>query len=357
MAKRNMIDETAATVGIDLGDKTHFVCVLDRDGNVLREGSIAATAVALEHVFGECAPLTIAIETGTHSPWVSRMLEGWGHRVLVANARKLRMIYRSDRKSDVRDAQMLARIARMDPELLSAIHHRGPKAQADLAVLKSRDALVKARTALIGHARGTVKAMGARLPSCSAASFHKRAKDAVPASLHPALGPVLATIEDLTVRIRGLDKQVEALCQEAYPDTENLRTIHGVGPITALGFILTIEEPERFARSRDVAVYLGLVPRRDQSGSSDKQLRISKAGGEFLRRLLVSCAHYILGCHGTDSDLRRWGLRLCARGGKNARKRAVVAVARKLAVHLHALWVSGEPYEPLRHAERAQAAA
>jgi len=333
---------------MDLGDKYHHVCVLDADARKIAQTRIAATPQSLDEAFAGLPALTVAIEAGTHSPWVSQRLEALGHHVLVGNPRKLRMISRNDRKSDVRDAELLARIARADPHLLYPIHHRGPQAQAHRAVLKSRDALVRMRTLLVNHARGLVKASGARLPSCSAQAFHKRVRDVVPEALRPALGPVLATIEDLTQRIRGMDHQIEALCEEAYPETQTLRTIHGVGIITALAFVLTLEEPERFARSRDVAVYLGLAPRRDQSGKSDKQLRISKAGDKFLRRLLISCAHYILGAHGADSDLRQWGLQLCARGGKNGRKRAVTAVARKLAVHMHALWVSGEIYEPLR---------
>ena len=330
--------------------------MLDGEGRKVGSMRIGATAGALERAFSQCRTLTVAVEAGTHSAWVAERLESLGHRVLVGNARKVPLIYRNERKSDERDAEALARLARVDPKLLAPIRHRGARARSDLAVLKSRDALVKTRTALINHARGTVKASGERLPSCSADAFHKRAKDSVPGALHAALGPVLATIQDLTERIRAMDRQIETLCEESYPETENLRTIRGVGALTALAFVLTIEEPERFARSRDVGVYLGLVPRRDQSGETDKQLAISKAGNKFLRRLLISCAHYILGAHGGDSDLRRWGLAICARGGKSARKRAVVAAARKVAVHLHALWVSGEEYEPLRHAERGEEA-
>jgi len=352
MSKLNMETTVETTIGMDLGDKYHYYCTLDGAGRKTAEGRIAATATGLERMFAAHPRAVVAIEAGTHSAWISRALEGWGHRALVGNPRKLRMIYASQTKSDVRDAEMLARIARADPSLLSPIRHRGRQAQSHLAILRSRDALVKARTSLILHARGTVKATGERLPSCSAEAFARRAREAVPADLHDALGPVLQTIEETTAKIRAMDRRIEALSAEAYPETESLRAVRGVGPVTALAFVLTIEEPARFAKSRDVAAWLGLVPRRDQSGDMDKQLRITKAGDKYLRRLLISCAHYILGPFGGDSDLRRWGQSLCTRGGKNARKRAVVAVARKLAVLLHALWKNDEAYDPLRQSRQ-----
>ena len=129
-----------------------------------------------------------------------------------------------------------------------------------------------------------------------------------------------------------------------------MRQVKGVGPITALAYGLTLENAEHFAKSRAVGPYLGLVPKQEDSGESQPQLGISKAGDTMVRKLLVGSAHYILGPFGPDTDLRGYGLRLCERGGKNAKKRAAVAVARKLAVLLHRLWVSGEVYEPLGYA-------
>jgi transposase len=190
------------------------------------------------------------------------------------------------------------------------------------------------------------------LPKCPAASFHKRASEHIPETLLPALGPVLETIGSLTERIRDYDRKLEAISKERYPETELLRQVEGVGVLTALTFVLTLEDPYRFEKSRSVGAYLGLVPASDQSGDRDPQRRISKEGDEMLRRLLVSSAHYILGPFGSDSDLRRHGEKIASRGGKNAKKRAVVAVARKLAVLLHSLWTSAEVYEPLRNAHR-----
>jgi transposase len=341
-----------ATMGLDLGDKRHHYCLIDAAGRLIEQGTIPATARGLERLLGRCAPRRVALEAGTHSPWVSRQLEQWGHQVLVGNPRKLRAISSSLVKTDERDAQMLARLARFDPELLSPIRHRGQRAQAHLSVLRSRDALVRARSGLINHARGTVKALGERLPSCSAAAFHRRAAAALPGELAPALGPVLVQIEQLTAQIRAMDRTIAQVCATDYPQTQRLQAIRGVGPITALAFVLTLEEPTRFERSRSVPAHLGLVPRHDESGQIDKQLRITRAGNGYLRRLLVSCAHYVLGPFGQPSALRSWGLKLCTRGGNNARKRAVVAVARKLAVLLHVLWKSDVAYDPWYRSRR-----
>jgi transposase len=271
-----------------------------------------------------------------------------GHEVIVANPRKLRVIYTNPHKADRVDAEYLARVGRVDPRLLSGITHRGEAAQAALAVLRSRDALVRTRTQLINHVRGVVKAMGGRLPAGSTEAFPRKVAAAVPAAAQPAVGPVLEHISQVTQQIRGYDRQLAHLASTEYPETGALRQVAGVGPVTSLAYVLVLEDPTRFRRSRAVGPYLGLAPRRRQSGERDPQLRITKAGDPLLRRLLVQSAQYILGPHGPDTDLRRHGERIAARGGKNAKKRAVIAVARKLAVLLHHLWSSGEVYRPLR---------
>jgi transposase len=345
------------TVGLDMGDKNHSVCALDAEGEILSRGTIGNTSAAIRKHFEKMAPCRVAMEAGTHSGWVSRILEELGHEVLVGNPRKLRAIWDSTNKTDDRDAEMLARIARVDPHLLHPIHHRGQKAQADLAVIKARDTLVKVRATLIAHARGLVKTCGERISTCGAETFHKRLLEEMPAELAPALDPVLKVIEDLTRRIRHYDTLIEQLCDESYPETQGMRAISGVGPVTSLAFVLTLEESSRFSQSRTVGSFLGLVPKRDQSGKVDKQLGITKAGDVYMRRLLVGCSQYILGAFGPDCDLRRFGLKLAARGGKNAKRRAVVAVARKLAVLLHCLWKSGAVYDPLYQQNRKEKAA
>jgi len=344
------------TAGVDIGDKYSYLCLIDQhSGEVMEEGRLRTTPEAFRRRFSsEQPPMRIAIEAGTHSPWASRVLEECGHEVLVANARKTRFIYANTRKTDEIDAENLARLARLDPKLLSPLKHRGEDSQAHMALIRSRQALVGCRTQLVNHVRGAVKSFGGRLPKCPARSFHNKAAEHIPEALREALGPILEQIGSLTQRIRDYDRKVEEISKESYPQTELLRQVEGVGPLTALTFVLTVEDPHRFEKSRSVGAYLGLVPARDQSGDRDPQKRISKEGDEMLRKLLVSGAHYILGPFGSDSDLRRHGEKIASRGGKNSKKRAAVAVARKLAVLLHSLWVSGEVYDPLRNTHRRE---
>jgi len=343
------------TAGLDLGDKSSYLCLLDTDGGeAIEEGRVRTTPEALRRRFASERPMRVAIEAGTHSPWVSRLLEECGHEVLVANARKVRLIYSNKRKTDEMDAENLARLARLDPKLLYPLKHRGEDSQAHMAIIRSREALVSARTQLVNHVRGAVKSFGARLPKCPARSFHNRAPEHISEALWPALGPILEQIGSLTERIRDYDRKLETISKERYPETELLRQVEGIGPLTALTFVLTLEDPYRFERSRSVGAYLGLVPASDRSGDRDPQRRISKEGDEMLRKLLVGSAHYILGPFGSDSDLRRHGEKIAFRGGKNAKRRAVVAVARKLSVLLHRLWVNAEVYDPLYNTHRRQ---
>jgi transposase len=347
-------DEPRTTAGLDIGDKYSYLCLIDTlSGEVIEEGRLRTSPEAFRRRFASERPMRTAIEAGTHSPWASRVLEECGHEVLVANARKLRLIYSNKRKTDQIDAENLARLARLDPKLLYPLKHRGEDSQAHMAIVRSRQALIGCRTQLVNHVRGAVKSFGARLPKCPARSFHKRAQEHIPDALRPALEPILQQIASLTECIRDYDRRLVAISEEHYPETGLLRQVEGIGPLTALAFVLTLEDPYRFERSRSVGAYLGLVPARDQSGDSDPQKRISKEGDEMLRRLLVGSAHYILGPFGSDSDLRRHGEKIASRGGKNSKKRAVVATARKLAVLLHSLWVSGEVYEPLRNTHRS----
>ncbi len=334
------------TVGLDVSDMFSHLHLLDEKGRVVEEGRVRTTLEALERRFSALPRCRIVLEVGTHSPWMSRLLAGLGHEVIVANPRRVRLIAESDQKRDRTDAELLARLGRVDPGLLRPIQHRGPQAQQDLALLRARDVLVRTRTSLINHVRGAVKATGSRLPACSAASFHRKAEAHLPVALQAILLPIVSMVAELTARIRDYDWEVER-STESYPAARLLRQVPGVGPLTALAFVLVIEDPGRFGKSREVGPYLGLVPRQGQSGEREPQLPITKAGDPLLRRLLVQSAHYILGPFGPDSELRRWGLRLAGSGSSRSKKRAVVAVARKLAVLLHRLWVSGEVYTPL----------
>jgi transposase len=349
-----MKQDNTKYVGLDLGDKTSLIHIRNAAGEFVEETRVPTTAMALEREFGQGAPMHIALEVGGHSRWVSRVLRSYGHEVVVADARKLRLIYENPRKSDRVDAEYLAKLVRLDASLLSPVKHRGEEAQQHLALLRSRDSLVQARTQLVNHVRGMVKSFGGRLLACSTESFARKAQPELPDGLRPALEPILESIQEMSVRIQHYEQALERLCQEIYPETGSLRQIKGVGALTALAFVLTLEEAQRFKQSREVGPYLGLVPRRNQSGEADPEGRITKTGDPYLRRLLVGSAHYILGPFDAESHLRTWGLRLAARGGKRAKKRAVVAVARKLAVLLHSLWVSGEDYHPFYPAKAAE---
>ena len=344
------------TIGVDLGDRFSQVCVLDAAGEVAAGFRVATTAKGFDRGLSRYRGARVVLEVGTHSPWVSHGLEDLGYEVIVANPRKLRSITHNDRKDDRTDAEQLARLGRVDPKLLSPIRHRGLSAQRERTRLAVRDGLVRARVLLVNQARGLAKPLGLRLPKCTTEGFARRMRRDDRTEAFPGMASLVAMVEQLTVQIAALEKQVEAVSEERYPETARLRQVPGVGPLTALAYVLTIEDPQRFRCSRSVGAYLGLRPRRRQSGDQDPMLRITKAGDPYLRRLLVQCAHHILGPFGPDTDLRRFGLRLMARGGRAGRKKALVAVARKLAVLLHRLWVTGETYEPLR-AVAAQTAA
>ena len=289
------------------------------------------------------------LEAGPRSPWLSRVVADLGHEVVVANPRQVALIARNQRKTDRLDAAVAGAAGAGRPRSCSPRSATGARqSQHDLAVVRGRDALVRSRTLLINHVRGAVKACGAALPSCTAEAFHRKVAGHIPDGLRPALLPLVEAIGELTARIAAAGREVEALC-EAHPETAALRQVTGVGPITALTFVLTIEDPGRCPKNREVAAYPGLVPRQRDSGKRQPQLGISRSGDPGLRRLLVQAAHYILGPFGPDTDLRRRGERYAGTGAGNAKKRAIVAVARRLAVLLLALWKTGEVYEPLRY--------
>jgi transposase len=336
------------TIGIDLGDAFSQLCVLDADAEVIEESSIRTTEAAFRARFEAMQPCTTVIEAGTHSPWLSRLLQELGHECLVANPA---ILHRKGRKKNDRlDAERLARRGRSDPKELEVVQHASAAVQAEMAIIHSRRSLVDARTRLINRCRGLVKSWGARLPRCDADYFAQRVPAFVPSELEPAVAPLLQTVARLTTQIKDFNQQIEALATGKYAKaTEPLRQVRGIGALTSLCFVLTLREPERFARSRQVGPYLGLTRRQDQSGAMDLEHGISKAGNVYLRQLLVQSAHYVLE-RGPDSDIKRWGRRL-ATGGKRAKRRAVIAVARKLAVLMHHLWLTGQDYVPLREKE------
>jgi transposase len=352
-AARAASSTNTLTVGLDVGDRYSHFYVIDGESHRVEDGRVATTPQAIERWCRVMPPSRIVIESSTHSPWISRVVHAAGHEAIVANARRLQLIAQNDSKSDRVDAELLARLGRVDPQLLKPIQHRDADTQIALSQLRTRDALVRARTLLVNHVRGSTKAVGGRIPRCSTESFPRQAAVALPTALVPQLTPVLEEITTLTRQIRQADRAVEQLVASTYVEAQALTQIAGVGALTALCFVLTLEDPARFPTSRAVGSYLGLRPRQRASSGSDPECHITKAGDVLLRRLLVGSAQYILGPFGPDTDLRRWGLGLAARGRKAAKKRAVVAVARKLAVLLHHLWRTQERYVPCRALARA----
>ena len=362
---RRMAAEQRMTVGLDLGDRTSRYCILDEAGEKASEDKLPTTQAGLDSVFGKMAACRIALEVGTHSPWVSRHLAAMGHEVIVANAHKVKLITQSVKKNDRKDAEQLARLAGVDPKLLSPIQHRGPEAQADLAVIRARAALVDARTELINSARGLAKPMGERLKKCDADYVKESLADGMGEAVQAVIGPMLKSVEAISKAIGEYDERIEGIAKR-YPEMKVLTQVHGVGTLIALTYILTIEDAQRFEHSRDVGPYLGLTRKQRESGDSEPELGITKAGDQLLRRLLVQGAHCILRQGAPDSDLKAWGMAHLQNGGgnngknkkgsKKAKKKTIVAIARKLAVLLHRLWVTGEVYDPQYNRKAAEVA-
>ncbi len=340
------------TIGLDVGNLSSCYCVLDDAGQQVETGRVAMTREGVSAMLRRLLPSRFVVEAGGHSPWVSRLATDLGCDVIVANPRRVKLISCNDRKSDRTDAELLARLGRIDPQLLAPVQHRSMERHAALAVKRARDLAVESRTALINHVRGAVKSFGDRIPLCSTPSFHRRAIEHVPAELRAALLPILRLIAELSAEVKNYDAQIERMADEQFPETKVLRQVPGIGPLIALSYVLTLGSPSRVDSSRQAGPFLGLVPRRHDSGHSSPQLGISKAGDHDMRHLLVIAANYILGQFGPDCDLRRFGLRLASSGGKNGRKRAKTAVARKLAVLLHHLWRTGAVYDPFHLAKR-----
>jgi transposase len=332
------------TIGIDVGDRLSHACVVDRSRQVLEEFSFPTDEAGLRSKL-QREPCQIILEVGPHSRWMHKSLEKLGHLVRVVDARKIRLISHGNSKTDKRDARTLAQLGAGVPELLGDIRHRSQQAQADLSVLLTRDHFVQLRTASINRVRGVLKSTGVKVPKMSTKAFHTRVGTLVPEFLQPALVPLLDELLSLHTRIRALDKVIDAMA-ERYPAVARLTRITGVGHLTALAFVLSLDDPSRFKKSRDVGPFVGLTPRKHASGEKDPQLSITRCGNPFLRRILVQAAHYILGPHGPDCLMRRHGQKLVERGGKHAKKRAAVAVSRKLAVLMHRLWVVETPYDP-----------
>src|SRR5215813_9619671 len=263
------------TIGLDLGDRSSSYCVLDEAGEIILEQKVPTTAEGVEQTFKRMPRSRIAMETGTHSPWVSRVLTELGHEVIVAHAQKVRLIVKSRRKDDRLDARTLARLARIDPELLSPVQHRSAQAQLHLAEIRARAGLVSARTALVNAARGLVKSYGERVHKCDTRQFSREASG-LSTGLREALEPLLCQIESLNESIQEYDRRIEKMAKETYPETALLKQVKGVGDLIATAYVLTFEDPHRFRKSRDAGCFVGLQPGRRNSGENEPQMHISK---------------------------------------------------------------------------------
>jgi transposase len=347
-------DKPKMTMGIDVGDRYSHLCLLDEEGEIVERERVRSTEAAFRRHFEGGPRLRIALECGTHSPWMSRLLQQLGHQVIVANARKVPTITESESKNDGRDAEQLALMAAFDPRLLSPLKHRSLQRQQDLNLIQARAILVKARTMIVNALRGLVKSAGGRLPACSTESFPDRAAGAVPPALAHVSGPLVEQIARLNMQIAAMDQQIEKLAVQ-YPEIGTLRSAPGVGAVVAAAYVLTLDRPDAVPGSRSAGAFLGLRPGQGQSGDSDPQRRITRTGNTYLRSLLVQSAQYILGRFGPDCALRSWGLKLAQSGGKRGKKRAIVAVARKLAVILHSMWRSGQRFQPFPQPAQTQA--
>ena len=350
---RKMAAQQRLTIGLDLGDRNSRYCILDEAGAVASEGSLPTTKTGLDSLFEKMPSSRVALEVGTHSPWVSRHLAQWGHEVIVANPHKVKLITQSVRKNDRIDARQLARLARVDPKLLSPIRHRGEQAQADLAVIRARAELVEARTALINWARGLAKPMGERLKACDADQVGPELGEAGRggANGHPAAAEERGGDHATDRGVRSADRADRETVSGDEVTDAGLRSgdadrvdVHaddrGCGAVRA--------QPGRGSVSGAAAEATG--QRGEPAGTGDQQ------GGGWADAAAVGASGAVHLRRGApDSDLRAWGLSKAERGGKNAKRRAVVAMARKLAVLLHRLWVTGEVYDPQYNRKRAQA--
>jgi transposase len=337
--------DTTETIGCDLGDRETTICTLSAEGKVTHRTEVKTDRDSLTRWFRNRPKAHVVMEVGTHSPWISGLARASGHRVTVINPHEFKLLSESRRKCDQGDAELLARAARADLGLVRPVTHRNEKTRADLTLLRTRDLLVRERSKLVSHVRGTLKSFGVKPGTCAPETFHQRVAPFVPELLKLALEPLLDQLGQLGQTLKKLDESIETTAKKHEKAVELLSSVPRVGTLTALAFCLVVEDPRRFKTSRDIGAYLGLTPRTRQSGDSDPQLGISKAGDALVRRLLVQCAHQMMFKNAPDSALKRWGVAKARSGGKNGKKRMAVALARKVAVVMHRLWVTGEPFK------------
>ncbi len=342
--------EYYTAIGIDVSDRMSKICVMTKVAGTRRivdETTVATTKDGFrEYLERQDRNAPVTFETGIHCRWMAEFIRSMGFKVYVANPAKLKMLTESDTKNDRNDARELARYTLADVEMLHPVFLRAEQYQQMIRLLEARRALLGARTKLINEMRGFAKSMGFRIPRRDADYFHLIDRATWPRDLETLCWPMLAVVKTISLKIKAVEKQMHVLADtpEFRESAERLQQIAGVGFFSSVAFIAFLGgNYERFAKARDVGPYLGLVPRQDASGNIDKQLSITKKGSSLLRSLLAECAQAAMRDHAKMSDLRIKGLRIAERGGKNAKKRAVIAIVRSLAVTMVAL---------LKHPER-----
>lgn len=329
-----------AYAGLDVSDKLTHVCVTDASGLVLWAGSCATDPEVIARTLKSRAPglARVILETGPLSAFLYHGLVERGVPAICVCARHAKGVLSARvNKSDPHDAEGLSQMARTG--WFKAIRIKDEATHMDRARLKIRDQLIDARQAMAGQLRGLLKLFGLRLGQATTPGKRRERLEALFAQkpeLAPILGPLIESIEALEVQIARSSRALVAAAQ-ADPVTARLMTAPGVGPITALVFKTSIEDPGRFARGEDAGAFAGLAPRRNQSGERDCKGRISKAGDPMLRSALYEAANCLLARVKRPCALRDWGQKLAQAKGP---KRARVAVARKLAILLHRLWLS-----------------
>jgi transposase len=343
-------------IGMDVGGERSQVCAVNEAGQVVWEREIRTVRREVERAFRGHPKSRVCLEVGGSSAWISRLLKEMGHEVVACNPRRLRLIAESTLKCDRLDAEVLARLARLsglDGKLVPGVYQRSEATQFVRSFLKVRRALVRNRTSAANAARGLSRSLGHVLPSVKPERLTQRVQKAtLPEAVTSMVGPLLVTVEQLSEQIAVLDEQV-AMLGAKNPVVKRLQTIDGIGPLTSLAFVSCIEDPTRFGRSRDVGAYLGLRPVLRQSGGQRHQGAITKEGDPELRALLVQAAHALMHAK-RASDLKTWARGLAKRVGK---KKAIIALARKLAVLMHRLWVRNESFEPQRANQAKETAA
>ena len=357
-----MNGEYYTTIGMDVSDRTTKVCVMSRVGGarrIVEETTIPTTREGLRaYLSGKSADWPVVFETGTHCRWMRREVESLGMEAIVANPAKLRMVTESNTKNDRNDARELARFALADAELLHPVRLRGERCQQALRLVKARDMLVKVRTMHVNELRGFAKSMGFRLPGCPAGRVHALDKSGWPADFESVAWPLMDVLETVDLKIRAYEAQIRSIAEspELKACVDRVREVYGIGLLSGVALVASIDaDPSRFRKARDAGAYFGLVPRQRQSGDVDEQCHVTKAGSSLVRRLMVEAAQMVLRSSSRDTDAKLKGERMCARGGRIAKKKALVAVARCLVVTAVALLKKpGAEYVPLSDAARRE---